>query len=384
MKKLRVARVSTVPFFVITQLRAQIDMLYANGVDISIVTSKEDLPGQLDQIKSAKYIRVDICRDISLFKDAVSLVRLFFLFRSSKFDIVHSTTPKAGLLCSIAAFFSGIKIRLHTFTGQPWATVKGPKAFILKLCDKIISILNTHCYADSETQRQFLIDNGVIRENKISVLGCGSLAGVDLLRFSKNRYSDERCNALRGELQIPEGGKIILFVGRVTQDKGIRELMSAFKNIALSNKCLHLLLVGPLEENGSEIVSSVEYNPVLDRIHQIGFCDEPEKYMALADLLCLPSYREGFGTVVIEAAAMGVPTVGTHIYGLSDAIIDGVTGVLVPPRDVKALSKALGSLLNDLPALKIMGCRAAARAVSDFDSVKVSKLLVDEYERFIK
>lgn len=381
---MHIARVSTVPFFVLTQLKSQIDAFASHGMTVTVITSAEDFPGQMSQVENADYIAINISRNISLARDIVSLVKLFCLFRVRKFDVVHSTTPKAGLLCAIASYTAGVPIRLHTFTGQPWATMSGVKKNILKICDKVIGALNTHCYADSLTQKQFLVENSILKKDRISVLGHGSLAGVDLTRFCKTRYTREFVSELRGTLGIPLNGKVILFVGRITLEKGILELMNAFVSVAAADDLIHLLLVGPVEEKGSEVIDAFANDHAWSRVHRVGFTNEPEKFMASADLLCLPSYREGFGTVVIEAAAMGIPTVGTSIYGLSDAVVDGVTGLLVPPQDSDSLAQALARLLDDSTLLREMGKRANARAVEEFDSVKMSGLMLKEYERFYR
>lgn len=379
---LKVARVSTVPFFVLTQLRAQIEALGASGMSVTVVASKDDMSDELADNKKFNYVPVNIEREINPIKDLFSLFSLVRLFRLNKFDIVHSTTPKAGLLCAIAGFFSGTRIRLHTFTGQPWVTMKGVKKSILKLCDKVIGALNTHCYADSVSQRNFLVSSGIIRADKISVLGTGSLAGINLDRFDPARYSPEDLGALRSYLKIPKSGKIVLFVGRITPDKGIKELISAFGEAVNKQGDIYLVLVGPFESAGEDIVNGVSDPKVRNNIKIVGYSEEPEKYMALADLLCLPSYREGFGTVVIEAAAMGTPTIGTDIYGLSDAILNGETGILVPVKDSVALERALISTLSDAPLLSSLGVAARSRAVTDFSSVTCSELLINEYRRF--
>lgn len=383
-KKLNIARVSTVPFFMLTQLKSQIDFFASRGMTVTVITSAEDFPGQMNKIERANYISVNISRNISLGSDIVSLIRLFRVFRSRKFDVVHSTTPKAGLLCAIASYAAGVPIRLHTFTGQPWATMSGVKKNILKICDRVIGTLNTHCYADSPTQKNFLVENSIIKKESISVLGQGSLAGVDLTRFNKARYPSEFVSELRSTLGIPLNGKVILFVGRITPEKGIQELMDAFIKVAAADDLIHLLLVGPVEEKGCGVIDAFASDRAWARVHQVGFTNEPEKFMALADVLCLPSYREGFGTVVIEAAAMGIPTVGTSIYGLSDAVVDGVTGLLVPPRDANALGRALAILLDDIALLQEMGKRANVRAVEEFDSARISNLMLNEYERFYR
>ncbi|PJK34023.1 glycosyltransferase family 1 protein [Pseudomonas sp. S10E 269] len=382
-RKLRVARVSTVPFFVLTQLSSQIQTLQALGTEITVIASDDEFADKMAILADVAFMPINISRNISPLNDLVSLMKLFRVFKSSQFDIVHSTTPKAGLLCAIAAFVARTPVRIHTFTGQPWVTMSGIKRLVLKCCDRLIGVLNTHCYTDSKSQRQFLVDNNIVGAANISVLGSGSLAGVDLKRFSRAKYTEDEMLSLKEQLSIPAESKVILFVGRITQDKGIQELVDAFQCIASQNVSLHLLLVGPFEDNGQAIVDSVSGSDVATRIHSVGFSDEPEKYMAIADLLCLPSYREGFGTVVIEAGAMELPTVGTDIYGLSDAVVDGVTGVLVPPRDTRSLGNALARLLVEEDTRLSMGAHASARAHSEFSSVKCATLLLDDYKRLL-
>ncbi|QTD31882.1 glycosyltransferase family 4 protein [Pseudomonas fluorescens] len=379
---LKIARVSTVPFFVVTQLRAQIEALSASGMAVTVIASRDEMSDELAEHKDFTYIPVNIEREINPVKDLISLITLVQNFKKNKFDIVHSTTPKAGLLCAIAGLFSGTKVRLHTFTGQPWVTMSGVKRSILKFCDKVIGLLNTHCYADSVSQKDFLVSSGIIKADKISVIGAGSLAGIDLGRFDAARYSSQALSTLRAELDIPESGKVLLFVGRITPDKGIRELVTAFSNIVHQDENVFLVLVGPFESVGETIVKQVEDPKVNKNIKIVGYSDEPEKYMALADLLCLPSYREGFGTVVIEAAAMGAPTIGTDIYGLSDAIVNGVTGVLVPPKDSAALETAILSTLNNMESISEMGIAAQRRALNEFGAQRCSDLLINEYRRF--
>lgn len=379
---LKVARVSTVPFFVLTQLRAQIEALGASGMSVTVIASNDEMSGELAENKKLTYLPVNIEREINPIKDFFSLITLARVFKLKKFDIVHSTTPKAGLLCAVAGLFSGTRIRLHTFTGQPWVTMKGIKRSILKSCDKIIGSLNTHCYADSNSQRDFLIANGIIKADKISVLGAGSLAGINLDRFDPARYSPEVLNSLRDNLNIPESGKIVLFVGRITPDKGIKELVTAFSAAVDKGIDVYLVFVGPFESAGEDILNDITDAKVRNNIKVVGYSEEPEKYMTLADVLCLPSYREGFGTVVIEAAAMGTPTIGTDIYGLSDAILDGETGILVPVKDSVALEKAIASTLANAPLLSSLGAAARNRAITDFNSSACSELLINEYRRF--
>ncbi len=375
LQSVKIARVSTVSFFVETQLRSQIAAIAQAGAEVTVIASETHLDSEMADVR---YMSIGIPRKIEPLKDIFSLVRLWLFFRRSSFDIVHSTTPKAGLLCAVAARIAGVPVRLHTFTGQAWVGMTGVKRFLSKGSDRLIALLNTHCYADSQSQKEFIVESRVTHPDHISVLGAGSLAGIDLKRFNPERFSDADKLNLRTELNIPENTPILLFVGRLTRDKGIVELLEAFKELSGGGQHAYLVLLGPHETDIDLLLHRLP--PVLrERIVLPGFSTEPERYMAAADLLLLPSYREGFGTVVIEAAAMGLPAVCSDIYGLSDAVVDGETGLLVTVRDVKSLTRAISSLLLDTEQRLKMGRCARTRVEREFSSDRVSKLVIDEY-----
>jgi len=255
---------------------------------------------------------------------------------------------------------------------------------IMKLCDWIIGHLNTQCYADSASQRAFLINEKVVAASKISVLGAGSVGGVDLERFNPSVFGRERVASIRREIGISRQSFVVLFVGRLTKDKGIRELISAFQMLQRDRKDVELILVGPFEPERDplpkETLNELSSNPC---IHVVGFSLEPEKYMAVADLFCLPSYREGFGSVIIEAAAMGLPSVASRVVGLVDAVVDGETGLLVPAKDVYALKQALMRMLSEPDVRRRMGRAARIRAARDFDSKFINQLMLEEYKKLV-
>ena len=380
-KGVKIARVSTVSFFVDTQLHNQISTTVQTGAKVTIIASEvslgRDIPG-------SQYISIDIPRKINLAKDFIALIKLWLLFRKSHFKIIHSTTPKAGLLCCIAGRLARVPIRLHTFTGQPWVGLKGVKYFLSKGSDKLIASLNTHCYADSISQKNFLIANGVAHFEQLSVLGSGSLAGVDLERFNPLRFDENNKNKLKDELGISLISKVLLFVGRLSRDKGIMELLQAYQQLMADDVNVSLILLGPSEVDiDIETLLSELNSSINSRIIMPGFSTEPERFMAIADLLILPSYREGFGTVVIEAGAMEVATIGTDIYGLSDAIVDGETGLLIPVKDTDELKFAINLLLNDDDLRYTMGVNARRRVENEFSDVRLNGLVNDEYEKFL-
>ncbi len=376
---IRVARVSTVAFFVETQLHAQLSSLVQHGFDVTIIASE---PALERPVQGADYRSVEIPRKISLAKDLRALYALYRLFKERRFDIVHSTTPKAGLLCALAGSLARVPVRMHTFTGQPWVGLSGLKKQLSKSSDRLIGWLNTRCFADSESQRRFIVEQNVVVPDRIDVLGSGSLAGINLRRFDPKRVEFTDRDRLKKELGIASETDVLLFVGRLATDKGIKELLAAFEAVAEQRENVTLVLAGPLE---SDIDASLRSLPesVRAKIVAPGFIAEPERYMAVADLLVIPSYREGFGTVVIEAAAMGLAAVGTDIYGLSDAIIDGETGALVPVRNAEVLAAALLKLLADPTRRQALGRNARARVQREYSEQHMTRLLMDEYVRLL-
>ena len=197
-----------------------------------------------EQVLGTRFFAVDIRREISPLADLCSLFHLFVLFRREKFALVHSLTPKAGLLTMLAAFLSRVPVRIHIFTGQVWVTRKGLGRSLLKALDRLIAMLATHVLADSHSQRRFLIAEGVVCENRIQVLADGSICGVDSGRF---RPDSEVRQRIRQELQIPDDALVILFLGRLTRDKGVLDLAQAFAMLAADHRNLYLAIVGPDE-----------------------------------------------------------------------------------------------------------------------------------------
>lgn len=382
---LRIACVTSVPFFLMTQLRKQIEHMLDLGIFVTVITSPGPELAQIGSHHNLTLQVLEIPRRLAPLRDFVALYRLYRLFRQGRFTIVHSTTPKAGLLSAVAGRLAGVPIRLHTFTGQAWIGLRGPLRWLARTSDRIIGWLNTHCYADSESQRQFLISSGILRERSISIIGSGSLAGVDLKRFSRERVGEETRDNIRRELDISNRTVVLLFIGRMAREKGVYELLEAFDCLLNNGSDIVLLLVGPMddERGGSGSVARVDLE---DRrgVRYLGYRDDPERYFAAADILCLPSYREGFGTVVIEAAAMGVPTVGTRITGLVDAVMDGETGILVEPRNAHGLMLGLKRLLNDASLRRRMGEMARQRVQQRYSADVINAAVVDEYMRLLQ
>lgn len=385
LKDKKIARIATVPYSIATQIGDQVAYLRDLGMQVVIITGDGPELARFPFSESLRHECIEIHRSINIGKDIVAAVKLFFAFRKHQFMIIHSITPKAGLLTAVAGFFARVPIRIHTFTGQPWVNKKGMIRLITRFCDRLIGLLNTKCYADSKSQKDFLIAERIVAKDKIDVIGAGSLAGVDLTRFDPSRWNHEEKIRLRIDHQISQDAKVITFVGRIAKEKGIVELTEAVYSLLQSNYNIDLLLIGPLDqERGGKGSLTIDQLSKSSRIHYIGYTDAPESYLSISDIFCLPSYREGFGTVVIEAAAMGVPCVGSRIYGLTDAVQDGQTGILVPPQDAEALKKGLKQLLDNPERIKQMGLNARERVIKEFDTRIINEKTAMEYSNLIR
>jgi glycosyltransferase involved in cell wall biosynthesis len=330
-----------------------------------------DLLGDLD----AQLIPLAIERKVSPWKDLLALCRMTILFRRERFDLVHSIMPKTGLLAMLAAWLADVPVRLHTFTGQVWATKRGWKRSVLKMFDRLTVVFATHILVDSPSQRDFLIDEGVLPQGRGTVIGRGSICGVDADRFHPDMLVRE---TVRAQLSIGSEQTVILFLGRLNRDKGMLDLAAAFADISVHASGVLLLLVGAEEDVPFTRIQEIS-GVGRDKLRRVSFTPNPESYMAAADIFCLPSYREGFGQVIIEAGATGVPAVASRIYGITDAVEDGKTGLLFTAGDVAALTLGLLKLIKDSGLRQQMGEAARVRALEMFSSQEITGAMLALY-----
>ena len=362
----------TIEAFLQDQLRAM-SALY----EMSVVANAPDGAFLKKLNIRARFMGVALERKVCLLADLQALNGLFLFFLRERFQVVHSITPKAGLLGMGAAFFARVPVRVHTFTGQVWATKSGVARALLRFLDKLIAGFATHVLVDSHSQRKFLVENGVVSQKKSCVLGDGSISGVDTLRFRPNPQARR---TFRKKNKIPDEDIVFVYVGRLKRDKGIPELLAAFEKIAKTNSSMWLLLVGPDEENLGRLIQA---SPAMMKIIKVGHTSSPESYMAAADIFVLPSHREGFGSSVIEAGACGIPVVASRIYGLTDAVVHGHTGLLVTRGDVGELARAMEKLGNNRKLRLRMGRVAQRRVKVRFDQKKITEALLQFYRKIL-
>ena len=344
---------------------------------ITLVTSDSSNLNVSKFGEGVRLVNIQILRNISIYFDILALVNLWNFFRTSEFKCVHSITPKGGLISMLAARLSGVPIRLHTFTGQVWLTRKGSIRILLKAMDKLTAKLATHLLVDSPSQRDFLISSGIVASDKIEVLGEGSISGVNIDRFAPNKSARDN---LRGSLNISATDIVFVFIGRLCRDKGVDDLIEAFSQISPRAAHFHLLLIGPDEGGYDEFISNMNKD-VIKKIFRFDFTATPEIYMAAADIICLPSYREGFGNVLIEASSVGIPAIASRIYGITDAIVDGVTGCLHEAGEISAIVNLMFNLASNNQLRLTMGAAARNRAILLFSQEHVTSKFENFYQR---
>jgi glycosyltransferase involved in cell wall biosynthesis len=375
-RRKRVCILATVPFALkwfmtphIIFLREKCNLtLVANG-------SSEDLAGLLG--KYVSFVPIRIVRKISIKDDVLALIKLWLFFRKEKFDCVYSIMPKAGLLSMLASSFAGIPTRLCVFNGEVWANKTGFMRNFLKLVDKVTARCATIVLAVGPSQRKNLIDNNIVKEDKVDVIADGSIAGVNIDRF---KFNDSVRHHLRLQNEIENDAVVFLFVGRLSRDKGLLDLFRAFSEAAEQNPNIHLLVVGPDEEGLEMEISSAVEKRFAGRVHRVEFTDQPENYMSAADVLCLPSYREGFSTVIIEAASVGLPAIASRIYGIADTVVEDVTGIFHQPAAVHEIAEAMLLVASNENLRHQMGAAARMRAIDMFSEERVLKAFAEFYD----
>lgn len=347
-----------------------------NQKEIEVVALSS--PGkELDDLreKGVPTIVVPMERHISIFKDMKALMALVKVFRREKPDMVHSMTPKAGLLCMLAAKMAHVPVRVHTFTGLVWSTAKGLKRRILMLTDWLTCACATHVIPEGEGVKADLQHH--ITRKPMKVLGYGNVKGVDMERFSLRPEIVDAAKGLRSRNLFT-----FLYVGRIVSDKGVNELVDAFGKLHALNPHCRLVLVGKMEENLDPLKpSTLKKILAVKGIRAVGEKrnDELIAWYAASDCFVLPSYREGFPNTVLEAGAMGLPSIVTDINGSREIVENGKNGIIIPPKDENALIEAMQQMLDNDSKRDSMATAARPMIASRFEKSFVQQCLLDFY-----
>ena len=374
LKRGRLLLVTTVPETFATILNGQPRQL-AKYFDVGLVSSSGDQIFQVEKAENIKVTQMPMVRGIDLYRDMGSVLRMVHILRKHRPDVVHSYTPKAGLVTMLAACLCRVPVRVHTFTGLIFPTSQGFKKKLLMWVDRLICACATHIVPEGLGVKNDL-EKFRITSKPLQVIGHGNIAGVDTAYFSPLAPGvDAAAAVLRERLGIGEDSFVFCFVGRLNQDKGLVELMQAF--VALPPSA-HLLLVGDVDQTapvGSEVLAAIAAHP---RVHALGFLDDIRAALHAADVLVLPSYREGFPNSVLQAGAMALPVIATNINGCNEVIEPGVNGWLVPPRDAPALQVTMQEAMQaPSNVLQTMGRQARIRIQQWFEQQQHWERMVD-------
>lgn len=345
--------------------------------DIHIVTNM-NTPFNLELSSSVKTFNLSIERKPSLLKDLGCISPLVSYLSSHQFDAVHTIDPKAGFIGMLCAFIARVPIRVHIFTGQAWYTKKGLVKFLLKCADKLIVKIATNILLDGKSQKEFLVKNRIVGDSSAIVLGEGSISGVDKTKFK----SDSQIRTgLRRKYNIQETAIVYVFLGRLNKDKGVLDLAESFYTLNKSYSNSKLFFIGADEEDIELIVKSrFDCNDIVFT----GYTNEPYNILQIADVFCFPSYREGFGTSVIEASILKIPVICSDTYGLRDTMIEGVTGLRHEVGNIDDLRLKMQQLYKDADLRTFLGSNGFDYVSQKFDAVDVTSLWVDFYKKTLK
>lgn len=383
--RVKLVHITTVPDSLWAFFAGQIRYMTDHGFQVEAVSSPGRFLEMFAEREGIPVHAVPMARRISPLADAVALTRLWRVIARIRPDIVHAHTPKGGLLGMIGAAMCGTPVRIYHIHGFPFMTAAGARRRLLRAAEKLSCRLATRVLCVSRSIADVAVAEGVCPAGRIAVLAGGTINGIDAERiYNPALVSAAERATLKERYGIPAGAPVVGFVGRLVSDKGVAELARAWRELAAEFPALHLLVCGPVEDRDPVGVDVLAYLRSEARVHLTGeVLDMPARY-ATMDLLVLPTYREGFPLVPMEASSMGLPVVASAVPGCTDAVVDGVTGTLVPARDAEALAAAVRRYVVAPELRRRHGQAGRARILAEFRPEVVWAALHGEYRRLLQ
>lgn len=379
MKKL--IRITTIPISLEKLLNNQL-LFMKDYYDVTAISSDKENLERVGKLQNVPVYTIEMTRKITPWQDLKALWQLYRYFKKEQPLIVHTHTPKAGTIGMIASKLAGVPHRLHTVAGLPLLETNGGKRKLLNLVERITYSCASKIYPNSKGLKKIIMQEGFCKSEKIKIIGKGSTNGVNTNYFDPEKISNEAQINLKKSLGINHDNFIFIYTGRLTGDKGMNELLLAFQKIATEFNQAKLLLVGFLEAEldplKKETLSKIENNK---QVIFIPFQKDVRPYYSISDVLVFPSYREGFPNAVLEAGAMGLPSIVTNINGCNEIIEDGKNGILIPPKDANALFIAMKKLILDVSLRSHLEENTRSMIVSRFEQITVWKALLAEYRK---
>ncbi|VXC30712.1 Glycosyl transferase family 1 [Flavobacterium sp. 9AF] len=377
--KPKIIRIATVAMSLNILLKGQLKYLN-QFFDIKAVSGYDADLEMVNEREGVEIINLKMERKITPIKDFISLLKLYFLFKREKPTIVHSITPKAGLLSMIAAKYAGVPIRMHTFTGLIFPSKKGLMKKVLIVMDKILCYHATHVYPEGKGVQMDLIKYKITHK-PLKIIANGNVNGVDLDYFNQNKISTNEKNELLSNLDIKENDFVFLFVGRLVKDKGINELVTAFAKS--QDESVKLVLVGPFEHDLDPLLPETYLEIKNNKnIISVGFQQDVRPYMAISNVLVFPSYREGFPNVVLQAGAMELPAIVSDINGCNEIITHNKNGIIIPVKNSDAIFASMIAIREE-KLYQSLKNNSREKIINQFDQNVVWQALLEEYNKVI-
>jgi glycosyltransferase involved in cell wall biosynthesis len=380
--KPKLLRVTTVPESLKILLKGQHKFMSTNGFEVIGVSSAGSTLHEVSKEEEIRVIEIEMSRKITPINDFFSVYHLYKVIKKEKPIIVHSHTPKAGIVSMLAAKLANVPVRLHTVAGLPLMEATGMKRKVLNFVEKVTYACATKVYPNSKGLYEFIVNQELGSSVKMKVIANGSSNGIDTTYFDSERISEEQRRELRTKLNIQKADFVFVFVGRLVGDKGINELIDAFSKIKDCN--VKLLLVGGLEPDldplFKQTINEIETN---SNIISVGFQRDVRPYFAISNCLVFPSYREGFPNVVMQAGAMALPSIVSNINGCNEIIEEGINGTIIPLKDADSLFESMLKMLNDKSWRNQLVGNARDKIVSRFEQQLVWDALLNEYNNLL-
>ena len=376
----KLIRITTIPLSLEKLLEGQLTFM-DQYLEVTAVSAEKERLEKYGLDNKVNTFCVEMTREITPLKDLKAVFDLYKYLKKEKPLIVHTHTPKAGIVGMLAAKLAGVHIRLHTVAGLPLMETTGTKRKILDFVEKLTYSLATKVYPNSKGLYDIILKEKFTSPSKLKVLGKGSSNGIDTTYFDPAIYSEEFKLNLRQKLKFPETNVVFIFIGRLVSEKGINELIKAFSKLHQSNPDCNLLLVGPFEQELDPLKpETLDFIQIHPGIISVGYQQDVRPYLAISDVLTFPSYREGFPNVVMQAGAMNLPSIVTDINGCNEIISEGKNGLIIPVKDENALYSAMLKLLNNEDLRLLLASKARCEITSNYERKEFWKILLKEYE----
>lgn len=377
----KIVRITTVPLSLEKLLEKQLRFMSAHYEVIAVSSEGERLQ-KFGESESVRTFEVQLTRKITPWQDLKAVWQLYRFLKREKPFIVHSHTPKAGIVGMLASRLAGVPNRLHTVAGLPLLEAKGLKRMVLNAVERLTYAFATHVYPNSKGLQQIILKENFCSSSKLKVIGEGSSNGIDTHYFSKNNIKESDALQLKTQLNIGPEDFVFVFVGRIVGDKGINELMAAFERLSNEHDKVKLLLVGPYEEDLDPLSETtkkrIEAN---ENCISVGYQQEVRMFFSISNCLVFPSYREGFPNVVLQAGAMGLPGIVTNINGCNEIITHERNGLIVSVKSSEELYLAMHRILTEKELYFRLQQHARKAITSRFEQQVIWKALLAEYQK---